>query len=61
VFETEEVGELMHSLIANAFAQLIGESKIAALDLAANFGGLSDKLRLMVREKIAVIASLGQR
>jgi membrane protease subunit (stomatin/prohibitin family) len=52
VFEADEVGELLRSLIANAFAQLIGESKIAALDLAANFRSLSDKLRLMVREKI---------
>jgi len=52
VFEADEVGELLRSLIATAFAQLIGEAKIAALDLAANYQQLSDQLRKRVQEKI---------
>lgn len=43
-FEAEEIGELMRSLIATTFAQVVGEAKIAALDLAGNYASLSDKL-----------------
>src|SRR4029079_4358454 len=35
-----------------AFADMLGESKIAALDLAANYRELSDKLRKEVVERI---------
>jgi len=52
VFETDELGELMRSLICTAFSQLIGESKIAALDLAGNLSTLSETLRKKVLEKI---------
>jgi membrane protease subunit (stomatin/prohibitin family) len=52
VFEADEVGELLRSLIATAFAQLVGEARIAALDLAANSQGLSDQLRGRVQERI---------
>jgi len=51
-FETDEVGELLRSLICTSFAQLIGESKIAALDLAGNYATLSETLRKRVLEKI---------
>jgi membrane protease subunit (stomatin/prohibitin family) len=52
VFEADEVGELLRSLIASAFAQLVGESHIAALDLAANTASLSEQLRKRVQERI---------
>lgn len=52
VFETDEIGELMRSLICNSFAQIIGEAKIAALDLAGNYSTLSEALRKKVLEKI---------
>lgn len=52
VFEADEVGELLRSLITSAFAQLVGESKIAALDLAANTASLSEELRRRVQERI---------
>jgi len=52
VFEADEVGELLRSLIATSFAQLVGEAKIAALDLAANQQQLSEQLRKKVQEKI---------
>ncbi|MGE3166258.1 MAG: SPFH domain-containing protein [Planctomycetota bacterium] len=52
VFEAEEVGELMRSVITSAFADLLGSSKIAALDLAANYRELSDDLRRRVLERV---------
>ncbi len=51
-FETEEVNELMRSIIAEAFADLVASSKVAALDLAANYRELSEELRKMVCERI---------
>jgi membrane protease subunit (stomatin/prohibitin family) len=50
--QTDEVTELMRSIITTAFADLIGESKIAALDLAARYRELSDELRQLVSERI---------
>jgi hypothetical protein len=46
------VGEIMRSIIVEAFSDLIGRSQIAALDLAAHYRELSEKLRLLVRERI---------
>ncbi|HVZ35015.1 MAG TPA: SPFH domain-containing protein, partial [Polyangiaceae bacterium] len=51
-FETDQVGEIMRSIIVEAFSDLIGRSQIAALDLAAHYRELSEKLRLLVRERI---------
>jgi membrane protease subunit (stomatin/prohibitin family) len=51
-FEAEEVGELMRSIIVEAFTSMIGQAKIAALDLAANYRDLSEQLRARVRERI---------
>jgi membrane protease subunit (stomatin/prohibitin family) len=52
VFEANEVGELLRSIIVEAFTDMIGQAKIAALDLAANYRELSDQLRKRVRERI---------
>ena len=52
VFEADEVTELIRSIINTAFADLIGESKIAALDLAANYQELSSQLREKVVERV---------
>ncbi len=52
VFEADEVTELMRSIISSAFADMLGESNVAALDLAANYRDMSDKLRQMVAERI---------
>ncbi|MCH7686583.1 MAG: SPFH domain-containing protein [Planctomycetes bacterium] len=51
-FEADEVTELLRSMINTAFADLIGESKIAALDLASKYRELSDELRNLVCERI---------
>jgi membrane protease subunit (stomatin/prohibitin family) len=52
VFEADEVSELMRSIISTAFADLIGKSQIAALDLASNYRGLSEQLRQLVVERV---------
>lgn len=52
VFEAEEINELMRANITSAFADLLGESKIAALDLAANYRDLADKLREKAKERV---------
>jgi membrane protease subunit (stomatin/prohibitin family) len=51
-FQAEEVGELLRSIIVEAFTSMIGQAKIAALDLAANYRDLSEQLRVRVRERI---------
>ena len=52
VFDANEVGELLRSIIVEAFSTMIGQAKIAALDLAANYRDLSEQLRARVRERI---------
>ncbi len=51
-FEVDEINELMRAIIASAFADLLGSSQISALDLAANYRELSEKLREMVIERV---------
>ncbi len=52
VFETGEVSELLRSVIVTAFADLLGSSKIPALDLAAKYHELSESLRQLVVERV---------
>ena len=52
VFEAGEITELMRSLIASSFADLLASSEIAALDLAARYQELSDELRQRVIERV---------
>lgn len=52
VFEADEVTELLRSVIISSLADLLGESKIAALDLAAQYSNLSEMLRKQVCERI---------
>lgn len=49
LFTTEEITEQLKNLILTRFADLLGESKIPVLDLAANYNELSE----FVQEKIA--------
>ena len=51
-FEADEITELMRSIIITAFADLLGESKVAALDLAANYRDFSEQLRKAVIERV---------
>jgi membrane protease subunit (stomatin/prohibitin family) len=50
--EADEITALLRSLIATAFAEILGVAKIAALDLASNYQKLSDTLRQTVAERI---------
>ena len=52
VVDTGEITELMRGIIVSAFADLVGESDIAALDLAANYRELGDDLARLVNERI---------
>lgn len=51
-FEADEITELMRSIINTAFADLLGKAKIAALDLASNYTGLSEQLRAEVQQRV---------
>jgi membrane protease subunit (stomatin/prohibitin family) len=51
-FEADELNELMRSLIAESFTDLLGESKISALDLAANYRELGASLVKNLNERI---------
>jgi membrane protease subunit (stomatin/prohibitin family) len=51
-FEADEVGELLRSIIVQAFSDMIGKAKIAALDLASHYRELSEQLRKEVRDRI---------
>ena len=51
-FEADEITELMRSIIITAFADLLGKSKVAALDLAANYKDFSEHLRKAVIERV---------
>jgi membrane protease subunit (stomatin/prohibitin family) len=50
--QADEITELMRSLVAEAFADLVGSSKVAALDLASRYREMSEELRKLVCERI---------
>lgn len=51
-FEADEVTELMRSVIISAFSDLIGESQVAALDLASHYREFSEQLRKATIERV---------
>lgn len=51
-FETDEIHELLRSIINNGFADMIGESDVAALDLASRYQEFSAQLREKVVERV---------
>ncbi|MGE3314957.1 MAG: SPFH domain-containing protein [Planctomycetaceae bacterium] len=51
-FEADELTELMRSNITTAFSDLLGSSKIAALDLASRYREMSDELRKIAVERV---------
>ncbi|RPI76976.1 MAG: SPFH domain-containing protein [Planctomycetaceae bacterium] len=52
VLNSDEIGELMRSIILSALADMLGSSKIAALDLASNYRDLGEQLRKSVVERV---------
>lgn len=49
---TDEVTELMRSIIVEALSDMLGKAQVAALDLASKYRELAEKLRLQVIERI---------
>ncbi len=49
---TDEVTELVRSIIVESFTDLLGSSKVAALDLASKYRDLAAELRNIVVERI---------
>ncbi len=49
LFETHEINEQLRNILTSRFADALGESKIAALDLAANYNELGDQLRELMQ------------
>lgn len=51
-FNSDEVTELLRSIICQAFTDLLGQKKISALDLASRYRELADDLKKLVCERI---------
>jgi membrane protease subunit (stomatin/prohibitin family) len=52
VFESEEIHELLRSIISTAFADVVAKSEIPVLDLASNYQMLSESVRQTLLERI---------
>ncbi len=51
-FEADEINELMRSIIVSTIASNLGQSKVAALDLAGNYQHFSEELRRAALERV---------
>ena len=51
-FSSDDLSELMRSIITQAFTDMLGTSKIAALDLASHYQEMAVELRKLVVERI---------
>jgi len=52
VFDTEEISELLRSIINSAFAEVVASAGLPVLDLASHYDDLSHRLREAVAEQI---------
>lgn len=52
VYDTNEVNDVMRSIIQSSFATVLGEKKVAALDLLSNYEALGEDVRKKVAEQI---------
>jgi membrane protease subunit (stomatin/prohibitin family) len=51
-YDTDELGQVMRSLIQAALAEVIGQAKVAALDLLGNYGKLAGDVQAKVKTQI---------
>lgn len=51
-FSSDEITELLRSIISASFADMLGQKQIAALDLAAHYREMGDDLKAYVNERI---------
>jgi membrane protease subunit (stomatin/prohibitin family) len=54
VYDTDELGQVMRSLIQQALADVIGEQKIPALDLLSSYSRLGELIKDKVKVKVKV-------
>jgi len=51
-FTTSEITDQLRNVVVSRFADALGESKIAALDLAANYNELGDQLKAAIQKEM---------
>ena len=51
-FQSDEITELIRSIVNTSFADVVAKSEIAVLDLAANYQTLSEELRRLVVDRV---------
>jgi len=51
-FETEEISELLRSIVNASFADVIAKSEIPVLDFAAHYKELGEKIRKVVMDRV---------
>ncbi len=51
-FESDEIAELLRSIVNSEFADLVAGSQVPVLDLASNYGELSSSLKVAVTKRI---------
>jgi membrane protease subunit (stomatin/prohibitin family) len=52
VYDTDEVGTVLRSLIQSSFADVLGKANVPALDLLSNYGALAERVRAAVLTQI---------
>ncbi|MDP2343483.1 MAG: SPFH domain-containing protein [Deltaproteobacteria bacterium] len=52
IFDTDELAQVMRSLMQQAVAEVIGSSKVPALDLLGSYGKLADEIKEKVKVQI---------
>jgi membrane protease subunit (stomatin/prohibitin family) len=50
--DTEEIGVLLRSIVASAFAEMVATTGLSVVDLASHYRELSERLRHMVLERV---------
>ncbi len=50
--ETDEISELLRSIVNQAFADVVAKSEVPVLDLASHYAELSEQMRLRVRGQV---------
>ena len=51
-YESEEISELLRSIISHCFSEMVATAKIRLADLSSNYAALSEQLRRMVLERV---------
>lgn len=51
-FEADEIEVLLRSIVVSEFSKMVASTELSVVDLASNYGQLSEKLRLAVLDRI---------